>query len=77
MSRPPGTAASHRPWTAFVLHAATPEASWCAVCKAWTCLTVGLLLLTPDGISTVGTRTWCEICDDTDHPLPPRRIDRG
>lgn len=72
------TAAPARPvWTALVLHAGTVETGWCAACKAWTQLTADLLLLTPEGVSTVGTRTWCEVCDDPDSPLPPRRIDRG
>lgn len=61
----------------FALHPGTPRVGWCTACKAWTRLTADLSLLTPDGISMLGSRTWCEICDDTDNPLPPRRIDRG
>ncbi|WP_439082074.1 hypothetical protein [Streptomyces sp. WL006] len=79
MNKPRGPVARPtRPaWTAFVVHTGTPEAGWCPVCKAWTLLTAGLLLLTPDGVSALGDRTWCEVCDDPDAPLPPRRTDRG
>ncbi|MFG2404267.1 hypothetical protein ACGFR8_07985 [Streptomyces brevispora] len=42
---------------------------WCTACKAWSRLTGSIVLLTPDGVSTVGTWAWCEICDDpTDQP---------
>ncbi|GGQ50085.1 hypothetical protein GCM10010250_22110 [Streptomyces althioticus] len=37
---------------------------WCPTCKAWTRLLGDILLLTPDGVSVVGTWTACEICDD-------------
>lgn len=37
---------------------------WCTACKAYTRITGELLLLTAAGVSTVGTWTWCEICDD-------------
>ncbi|WP_405893717.1 hypothetical protein OG272_15735 [Streptomyces sp. NBC_00104] len=47
---------------------------WCHVCKAYTRLTVDLLLLTPCGVTTVGTWAWCEICDDpTDQPQEAAR----
>lgn len=37
---------------------------WCTVCKAYTRFTGAMLLLTPDGVTTVGYWVWCEICDD-------------
>ncbi|MFE0545184.1 hypothetical protein [Streptomyces sp. NPDC058891] len=37
---------------------------WCTVCKAYTRLVGSLALLTPAGVSTVGSWAWCEICDD-------------
>ncbi|MFC8723753.1 hypothetical protein [Streptomyces bacillaris] len=37
---------------------------WCTTCKAWTRLAGSMLLLTPDGVSTVGSWNCCEICDD-------------
>ncbi len=37
---------------------------WCPACKAYTRLTGRVALLTPEGVSTVGTWSWCEICDD-------------
>lgn len=61
----------------LVLYPGSLRSGWCTVCKAWTRITADLLLLSPAGLSTVGTLTWCEICDDPDSPLPPRRIDRG
>ncbi|MFC7791403.1 hypothetical protein [Streptomyces cinereoruber] len=71
--RPVGRPALARP----AIHPSTPATGWCTDCKAWTRQTVDLLLLTADGVSPVGTWTWCEIHDDPDSPLPPRRIDRG
>ncbi|WP_381792972.1 hypothetical protein [Streptomyces niveus] len=61
----------------LVLHPGTLRSGWCTVCKAWTHITADLLLLSPTGLSTVGSFAWCEICDDPDSPLPLRRIDRG
>lgn len=54
------------PYTALTLTvtAGTPTEEWCAVCKAYTRVTGDLLLLTPDGVSKVGTWTWCETCED-------------
>ncbi|MFE4329633.1 hypothetical protein ACFRQM_09275 [Streptomyces sp. NPDC056831] len=40
------------------------RAEWCAACKAWSRLTGSILLLTPDGVATVGAWAWCEFCDD-------------
>ncbi|MEV5930932.1 hypothetical protein ACPCSG_23580 [Streptomyces cellulosae] len=37
---------------------------WCDACRAWTRLAGDILMLTPDGVSVVGTWTACEICDD-------------
>ncbi|MFJ6014472.1 hypothetical protein [Streptomyces sp. NPDC092952] len=68
----PPTAAS----PGLVLHPGALQSGWCTVCKAWTHITADLLLLSPDGLTVVGTWAWCEICDDPDSPLPPRRIDR-
>lgn len=62
---------------AAILHPGTLTAAWCPVCKAWTHITAELLLLTPDGVTPCGTWASCEICDDPDSPLPPRRIGRG
>ncbi|WP_326814001.1 MULTISPECIES: hypothetical protein [unclassified Streptomyces] len=61
----------------LLLHPGTPRTGWCTACKAWTHITTDLLLLTPDGVATVGTRSYCDICEDPDSPLPARRIDRG
>lgn len=61
----------------LALHPGTPRAGWCTACKAWTHITTDLLLLTPDGVATVGTLAWCEVHDDPASPLPVRRIDRG
>ncbi|MCX5326287.1 hypothetical protein [Streptomyces sp. NBC_00120] len=62
--------------TDLSLHAGRVRSGWCSACKAWTHLTADLLLLAPEGVSTIGTWEWCEICDDPDEPLPARRIDR-
>jgi hypothetical protein len=61
----------------LALHPGSLQTGWCGVCKAWTHITADLLLLTPTGLTTVGTWAWCEICDDPDSPLPARRIDRA
>jgi hypothetical protein len=46
---------------------------WCTTCKAWTRVTGSTLLLTADGVVTVGTWALCEICDDpTDQQEPAR-----
>ncbi|MFJ8852356.1 hypothetical protein [Streptomyces sp. NPDC102437] len=36
---------------------------WCHACKAWTRATGSTFLLTPDGVATVSTWSWCEVCD--------------
>ncbi|MGA5497712.1 hypothetical protein ACPCSP_25445 [Streptomyces cinereoruber] len=59
------------------LQPGTAVTDWCALCKAWTRQTVALLLLTVDGVAPAGSWSWCEIHDDPDSPLPPRRIDRA
>ncbi|MFZ3595047.1 hypothetical protein [Streptomyces sp. BH104] len=59
------------------LNAGQVRSGWCTTCKAWTHLTADLLLLAPEGVSTIGTWEWCEICDDPDDPLPARRIDHA
>ncbi|MCX4550594.1 MULTISPECIES: hypothetical protein [unclassified Streptomyces] len=73
----PRPAPQTEPDGGLILHPGTLRSGWCAVCKAWTHITADLLLLSPGGLTTVGTWAWCEICDDPDSPLPPRRIDRG
>lgn len=61
----------------LALHHGTLQTGWCAACKAWTRITADLLLLAPDGLSTIGTLSYCEVCEDPDHPLPARRIDHA
>lgn len=61
----------------LALHPGTLRTGWCTACKAWTHLTADLLLLAPDGVTPAGTWAWCEVCDDSDSPLPARRIGRG
>lgn len=56
------------------LEAGDVRADWCPVCKAYTVLTGVTLLLTAGGVATVGTWTWCEICDD---PADQGGRDRG
>lgn len=52
------------PATTVYITAGTPRTRWCTACKAHTGFTGTVLLLTPDGVSTVGAYTGCEICDD-------------
>ncbi|NGO66797.1 hypothetical protein [Streptomyces boncukensis] len=59
------------------LHAGHLQSGWCPACKAYTYVSCALLLLTEQGVATIGELGWCEICDDPDDPLPPRRIDRA
>ncbi|MFI0934588.1 hypothetical protein ACH4RG_23060 [Streptomyces sp. NPDC021019] len=73
----PAPAAVRPPWTDLVLQHGPVRPGWCPECKAETRITTDLLLLAPEGVSHVGTWTWCEVCDDPDHPLPMRRIPRG
>ncbi|MDX2813422.1 hypothetical protein ABZ312_09585 [Streptomyces sp. NPDC006207] len=47
--------------------------AWCYRCKAWTRLDGQLLLLAAEGVSTVGTWSWCEICEDPSEQEVPRR----
>ncbi|MEU5834485.1 hypothetical protein ABZ820_12545 [Streptomyces diacarni] len=37
---------------------------WCTACKAYSRLTGPVLLLTPGGVATAGTWSWCAICED-------------
>lgn len=60
-----------------ILHPGTLRSAWCPACKADTRITADLVLLAPEGLSTVGTLAWCEICEDPGSPLPPRRITDG
>jgi len=59
------------PGAVSTLHVGNPRADWCAICRAYTRLIGDMLLLTPDGVSTLGTWAGCEICDDpTDQEAP-------
>ncbi|WTW95406.1 hypothetical protein OG216_19380 [Streptomycetaceae bacterium NBC_01309] len=49
---------------------------WCAACKAYTRHTGDVLMLSPEGVSTVGAWSWCEICDDP-ADQPPEEARRG
>lgn len=62
------------PLTVHVIPGPAHE-DWCPTCKANTRLTGDILMLTPDGVSVVGTWTACEICDDPDEL--PRERGRG
>ncbi|MFF4391451.1 hypothetical protein ACFY0G_32380 [Streptomyces sp. NPDC001552] len=73
--RPSAEIAPARPDVA--LHPGTTREAWCGDCRAWTSIAADLLLLTPQGVATAGTLTWCEVCEDPTSPLPARRIDRG
>ena len=75
--RPDRPTTVQRPHADLSLHAGALRAGWCTTCKAFTHISTDLLLLTPGGVSTVGTWSWCEICDDPDDPLPARRINRA
>ncbi|MER6367424.1 hypothetical protein [Streptomyces mirabilis] len=59
------TVADTPPLTVHVTPGPARE-DWCPTCKANTRLTGDVLMLTPDGVSVVGTWTACEICDDPD-----------
>lgn len=59
------------------LAAGDVRADWCPVCKAYTVLTGMTLLLTPGGVSTVGTWSWCEVCDDPALQTEQGGRDRG
>lgn len=60
--RPPAP----RPFPVLTVYVTTspPRTDWCPACKAYTRFTGDVLLLTPDGVSVVGSYTGCEICDD-------------
>ncbi|PWI15973.1 hypothetical protein DI272_18740 [Streptomyces sp. Act143] len=55
--------ASPAPLTVIVTPGPARE-DWCKTCKAWTRTTGDILMLTPGGVSVVGTWTACEICND-------------
>ncbi|MFH8577132.1 hypothetical protein [Streptomyces zaomyceticus] len=63
------------PYTAMTLVASTgtPTEEWCTGCKAYTRLAGPLLLLAPGGVSTIGTWSWCEICEDPADRQEPAR----
>ncbi|GAA2948284.1 hypothetical protein ACFPN0_15210 [Kitasatospora cinereorecta] len=63
--------------TALVLHPGSLREEWCPDCRAFTQITADLLLMSPDGVSTAGAVSFCEVCEDPDSPLPPPRIPRG
>ncbi|MEW2568332.1 hypothetical protein [Streptomyces sp. NPDC047070] len=51
--------------------------AWCKACKAWTRATGDVLVLTADGVTTVGTWSLCEIDpghDPDDLPRGPGRV---
>lgn len=45
-----------------------PRETWCWSCKAFTRLTGDVLVLGPEGVTPVGTWTYCDICDDQEDP---------
>ncbi|MET8609802.1 hypothetical protein [Streptomyces misionensis] len=51
----------------------TPREDWCPACKAYTRLVGQVVVLTADGVSTVGEWAWCEICSDPNDPEANRR----
>jgi hypothetical protein len=54
---------------AIAVDPGTPREEWCAACKAYTRLVGQVLLLSRDGVSTVGEWSWCEICDPDDQEV--------
>ncbi|HLL37262.1 MAG TPA: hypothetical protein VK545_25990 [Streptomyces sp.] len=52
------------PGPAVTLHPGPVRAEWCPACKAYTVVAGDLLLLTPDGVATVGAWAWCETCEE-------------
>lgn len=60
-----------------VLHPGTSRDAWCPSCRAWTSVAADLLLLSVEGVSSAGTLTWCDVCEDPRDPLPARRIDHA
>lgn len=57
-------AADARPAPVATVAASGLTADWCTTCKAYTRVTGEVVLITRDGVSTVGVFEWCEICDD-------------
>ncbi|MGW7708267.1 hypothetical protein [Streptomyces sp. NPDC054771] len=57
----------------LVIQAGVLRPGWCPVCKARTLLCADVLLLTPEGVSTLGAWSWCEVHEDPAAPLPARR----
>ena len=47
-----------------------PRETWCTACKAFTRATGDVLVLTADGVATVGTWTFCDTCEDPADPEP-------
>jgi hypothetical protein len=64
MTRPPRRPTAHHPDEVEVIaDAANVTAEWCSSCKAFTLLAGEIVLLTRDGVVTVGYWAWCETCD--------------
>lgn len=64
MTRPSRRTAQQQPDEVEVTaDAANVSAEWCSSCKAYTLLAGEIVLLTPDGVVTVGYWAWCETCD--------------
>jgi hypothetical protein len=67
MSHSPRHPAQPRP-TEVTAAAAAVTAQWCSTCKAYTLLAGEIVLLTPDGVATVGYWAWCETCEPPEVP---------
>ncbi|MFD8820755.1 hypothetical protein ACFV1C_00050 [Streptomyces sp. NPDC059605] len=57
----------------YVVQPGVLRPGWCTDCKARTRLSTDVLLLTPEGVSTLGAWSWCEVHEDPAAPLPARR----
>lgn len=54
--------------TTVTVATSRPRPQWCPACKANSALTTGVYALFPTGVTSLGTVTVCEICDDPDDP---------
>ncbi|MFJ7489692.1 hypothetical protein ACIQZB_00275 [Streptomyces sp. NPDC097727] len=54
--------------TAATVATGTPRPGWCPACKANSAFTTSVCALFPTGVTSLGTVTVCEICDDPDDP---------
>ncbi|WP_030672438.1 hypothetical protein [Streptomyces sp. NRRL B-1347] len=57
----------------FTVQIGGVRAEWCATCKAWTKTTGDAQLLTPDGVTALGTWGVCQICEDPEVRQEGRR----